>query len=177
MKLSHNYLVKQKGFMLIEAMIALMILSVGLLGIAGMQLLGLRMNYDAYQRTQVTALAYDIAEKMRLDSSNSLKAAGSNPYQGTVTKADTFAACDDSDSDPENLLECWQIFLRDQIPTGSIAISAPGDSNYPHLCPTTNELDIDELGIEVSWSDNWIGQGAVAAETSCQTFVFNVRNG
>ena len=52
------------GFTLIEVMVALLILSVGLLGLAGLQLHALQHTHSSYQRTLVNIQALDIAERM-----------------------------------------------------------------------------------------------------------------
>lgn len=57
------------GFTLIEAMIALFILSVGILGIIGLQIITNQNNVDAIQRTTATTLASDIIERMRINRS------------------------------------------------------------------------------------------------------------
>jgi type IV pilus assembly protein PilV len=56
---------KHSGFTLIEVLIAVIILAAGLLGLAGMQAKGLSNNQSAYNRSQATQLAYDIADRMR----------------------------------------------------------------------------------------------------------------
>ena len=56
---------KQCGFTLLEVLIALLILSIGLLGLASLQTNGLRSNQMASMRTTATQLAYDIADRMR----------------------------------------------------------------------------------------------------------------
>jgi type IV pilus assembly protein PilV len=53
------------GFTLLEVMVALLILSVGLLGLAGLQIAGLRSNQNSYYRLQATLLAQDLTERMR----------------------------------------------------------------------------------------------------------------
>jgi len=60
-----NRRVRARGFTLIEALVALIVLSIGLLGIAGMQISGLRANQSAASRTQASYLADDIADRMR----------------------------------------------------------------------------------------------------------------
>lgn len=55
----------QQGATLIEVMVAVLVLSIGLLGVASLQLFGLRYNQSAYLRSQATVLAYDIADRMR----------------------------------------------------------------------------------------------------------------
>ncbi len=56
---------KQDGFTLLEVLIALLILSIGLLGLASLQTNGLRSNQMASMRTTATQLANDIADRMR----------------------------------------------------------------------------------------------------------------
>jgi type IV pilus assembly protein PilV len=58
---------RQSGFTLIEVLVALLILAIGLLGLASLQLTSLKFNTDAYIRTQSTLLAYDIIDRMRLN--------------------------------------------------------------------------------------------------------------
>ena len=56
---------KNTGFTLIEVLIAMLVLGVGLLGLAGLQATGLRNSQSAYNRSQATELAYDMADRMR----------------------------------------------------------------------------------------------------------------
>lgn len=53
------------GFTLIEVLVSLVVLAIGLLGLAMLQTTGLRFNTNSYSRTQATYLAYDLAERMR----------------------------------------------------------------------------------------------------------------
>ncbi len=53
------------GFSLLEVLIALLVLSIGLLGLAGLQGTGLRYNHSAYLRSQATFQTYDMADRMR----------------------------------------------------------------------------------------------------------------
>jgi type IV pilus assembly protein PilV len=54
-----------RGFTLIETLVAVLVLSIGLLGIAALQLTSLQSNSTATQRSQATFLAYDIVDRMR----------------------------------------------------------------------------------------------------------------
>lgn len=55
----------QSGFSLIEVLVALTILVIGLLGLAGLQLASLRWTADAGQGAAVARLAQELAEKIR----------------------------------------------------------------------------------------------------------------
>lgn len=56
---------KQQGMSLIEVLVAVLVLALGLLGLAMLQTAGLRLTTDSYSRSQATFLAYDIIERMR----------------------------------------------------------------------------------------------------------------
>lgn len=68
---SHKFS-RARGFTLIEAMVALVVLSIGLLGVAALQLTSLRANTSASFRSQATFLAYDIADRMRANRPEAL---------------------------------------------------------------------------------------------------------
>lgn len=54
----------QSGFTLLEVLIAVLVLSFGLLGLAGMQLKGLQSAHLSYQRTLATSAAQDAVERL-----------------------------------------------------------------------------------------------------------------
>ena len=53
------------GFTLIEVLISVIILAIGLLGIAAMQMSGIKTNDSAYLRSQASVMAYEIIDRMR----------------------------------------------------------------------------------------------------------------
>lgn len=53
------------GFSLIEVLVALAVLSIGLLGLAALQVTSIRFNHQSYQRTQATVLIYEVIDRMR----------------------------------------------------------------------------------------------------------------
>ena len=66
-----------KGTSLIEVMVTVVILAISLVGIAALQVFGVRYNHSAYLRSQSTMLAYDILDRMR---ANRAQAATTNVY-------------------------------------------------------------------------------------------------
>lgn len=54
-----------RGFTLVEVLVALVILTIGLMGLAGMQTQGLSSSSSASVRSQATLYIYDMAERMR----------------------------------------------------------------------------------------------------------------
>ncbi|MHB0807438.1 type IV pilus modification protein PilV [Stutzerimonas nitrititolerans] len=63
---------QQHGASLIEVMIALLIFTVGLLGLAAMQLNALQSTTDSGQRSQAAWLMNDLAERMRANPGGTL---------------------------------------------------------------------------------------------------------
>ncbi|MES1992288.1 MAG: type IV pilus modification protein PilV [Pseudomonadota bacterium] len=59
--------IRQRGFTLVEVLVAILLLSIGLLGVAGLQISGLRYQQGAYTRSQATALLTDMADRMRIN--------------------------------------------------------------------------------------------------------------
>ena len=53
------------GFTMIEILVTLVILMIGLLGIAGLMAQGQRASFEAYQRQQALMLANDMAERIK----------------------------------------------------------------------------------------------------------------
>lgn len=60
---------QQKGISLLEVLIALVVLSVGLLGLAQLQITGIKQNQDAWLRSQATNLTYDMLDRLRANRS------------------------------------------------------------------------------------------------------------
>lgn len=56
---------RQRGLSLVEVLVAIVILSVGLLGLAGLQATSLRASQASLYRSQAATLATDLAERMR----------------------------------------------------------------------------------------------------------------
>ena len=55
----------QQGFSLIEILVAVLVIAIGLLGVAGMQLIGLKGNQQSFSKNQAAHHAQAILEKMR----------------------------------------------------------------------------------------------------------------
>lgn len=60
----------QRGIGLVEVMIAVLVLAIGLLGLASMQTNGMRMNNGSMSRSQAVFLANDIVERVRANRVN-----------------------------------------------------------------------------------------------------------
>jgi type IV pilus assembly protein PilV len=145
---------KQSGFSLLEVLITVVILSIGLLGLAALQGIGLKNNTSAYHRSQATQLSYDIADRMRAN------VAGISSYVSNVPATTTAqptcittTGCSVGNMAVNDLFE-WNAALTDVLPAGVGTISQSG-SVYT---------------ISVTWDDDHDGISANNAkfETSMQ---------
>lgn len=114
------------GFTLIEVLIALLILAVGVLGIVALQFKGLRFSHDAYLRSQISFLAYDIADRMRLNQANA------TAYVANYTAGTAHGACViATGANAANDLLCWYDSVDASLPPGSTAnITGPNAGLY-----------------------------------------------
>lgn len=78
---------RQAGVSLVEVMVAFMILSIGLLGLAMLQAKSLRMNTDAYLRSQATLITNELIESMRINRNGNYVATGQPSPCGGCTGA------------------------------------------------------------------------------------------
>lgn len=123
---------KSGGFTLIEVMIAMVILAVGLLGLAGLQATGLRNNKSAYNRSQATQLAYDMSDRIRANSINARNFASSIYVTVDPEDADEkvncttqTGTCSPADMAENDLFE-WSRDLTASIPSGTGMIEVSG---------------------------------------------------
>ncbi len=79
---------RQSGFSLIEAMVSLLVISIGLLGIASLQINAMKLNSSAYWQSQAIMIAHDMADRIRANSSeinNYINIDTANTYEQNCT--------------------------------------------------------------------------------------------
>jgi type IV pilus assembly protein PilV len=64
---------RQAGLSLLEVLIATVVLSAGLLGLAGLQIAGMKTTHNSYQMQQATWLVHDLLERMRANKPEVLR--------------------------------------------------------------------------------------------------------
>jgi type IV pilus assembly protein PilV len=73
MYLNHRH---QRGLTLVESMIALLVISIGLLGIAALQITSMKQTSSALNHSQAVWVAYDMADRIRANISQFTNYAG-----------------------------------------------------------------------------------------------------
>lgn len=136
---------KQTGSSLIEIMVTILIVSFGLLGVAGVIGNGLKNNHSSYARSQASWLAADIIDRMRAnriaaEATEYNLAIGTNPTGVSVAAYDLIA---------------WRKALAATLPDGK------GSINMDAFMKVT---------VSVQWDDS---RGANGSST--QTFVTETR--
>lgn len=75
----------QKGFTLLELLIALVILAIGLLGLAGLQVAAIKGNVSGFKISTASAVAQQRIEELKvMDSTSAALTAGAHPADGSV---------------------------------------------------------------------------------------------
>lgn len=127
---------RQKGFSLIEALVAFLILSVGMLGIASLQLISMKAGQTAALRTVAVVKAEEIMERIRnnpmqvslYDEVGTGTDKGCNDYSGTVN------ACTQEDMVADDVY-FWLKSLTESLPntaaTGVIDVADPVVGGMP----------------------------------------------
>lgn len=116
----------QRGYSLIEALVALLITSVSLLGMAGLQLNGVRNTNSSSQRVEATTLAYDMLERMRANR----RQATLGDYD--IDIGDVATGVDTAGQD----LQAWK---------NTLALLPEGDGSIT--------VDAEQATITVQWND------------------------
>jgi type IV pilus assembly protein PilV len=109
---------KASGFTFIEALVALIVLSIGLLGVAALQLTSLRSNHSASLRSQATLLASDMVDRMRANRTVALAGAYDVDFDDV--------ADDESAQQSQIDLVRWQVNLANTLPAGRGSIARNG---------------------------------------------------
>lgn len=106
---------RQRGAGLIEVLVAVLVLAVGLLGVAGLQLVSLRNNHSAALRSQAVVMAYDALDRMRANRTAALTGSYAIAFTDPAPACTTVvAACD---------LREWKQALS-TLPSGQGAITS-----------------------------------------------------
>lgn len=115
-----------RGLTLVEVLVTLVIISVGLLGVAALQLTTVRNNYDSFVRSQAAMLASDMLDRMRANRN----------------RAEQYAVAMDKEvgDTPEGADTArWRASLNAQLPGGVGAIAFDKATNIVTVSIQWNE--------------------------------------
>lgn len=137
---------RQRGFSLIEVLIAMLVIGFGLLGLAMMQTLSVRYSQSANYRTQAFNLAYDLLDQMRANRALSAQFAqiDEGSFSGVTGKNCSRAVS--GFVGPAESAARWKCQVRSTLGAGAFAVVTQDGAR------TT---------VAIQWSDARAGVGAV----------------
>jgi type IV pilus assembly protein PilV len=139
------------GFTLIEVLVAVVVVSLGMLGVAGTLLTATRSSTSNYLKQQAVQYAYDIVDRMRANDAIAIQtAAGANPYVVALLPATAeptpicdAAACNATQMGYYDVWQ-WQKLLGKNLPSGMGSVA---------VTPGTNGFTTTTVTVTVQWSD------------------------
>ena len=157
-----------RGFSLVEILVAIVVLSFGMLGMVGMQAYSLQSNRDARLQAQAASLARELAELVRSNRVTAVKTGVDNPYLGTfstplamttpsycLSSANAATGCATPAAVATAQMTEWLARVDDELPGARIAVcfdASPYDSNgLPQWdCNATGSDEI--IIIKIGWT-------------------------
>ena len=117
-----------RGFSLIEVLIALIILSVGMLGIAGLYVQSMQAGRTSMFRHNAVTIAGDIADRIRANPAagtayTAAVGADNNCVNGGINCSPAQMAAHD--------ISLWQEQADDSLPNGKVTVTHDGDLVLP----------------------------------------------
>ena len=148
---------KQRGFTLIEILIAIVVFSIGLLGLAGLQLTSFRNVHDAHLRSVATLMAYDMADRMRANRVAFLAGGYDDPNAVTDADCTQAAGCTPANLAQNDFAE-WTTTLAATLPQGAgeVCIDSTPNDGIPAAtaCDGVGTISV----VKVWWTDELNGE-------------------
>lgn len=139
---------RQHGVGLIEILVSVVILAIGLLGMAGLQANALRGNQSSYARSQAVMLSYFMLDMMRADRGEALLGrynTDTNAAPGAVLTPICAAGDVPQDTLIDNSREDWLNALK------------AGLGNDAQTCGAIRCEGTGECTIQITWDDSRAG--------------------
>jgi type IV pilus assembly protein PilV len=134
----------QQGVTLIEAMIALIVISVGLLGIASLQITAMSQNASSLNHSQAVWFAYNMSDRIRANTANQF-----NNYTGIDTNTGYAQDCMTLNCSDAQMLVAdaadWETMIQ-TLPAGRGIITSTPDAQLGTVLQVTVMWDDDGTG-------------------------------
>lgn len=159
-----------QGFSLIEALIALLLICVGVLGMVALQGKAIPYTQDSVQRNNAAMLASDLVEILRADPSN---VSAYLKKSGTAFPA-TPSSCIPLPTAPADRMGCWAARVASTLPGTTAALLKSGFYVCKSVTPKTpgNCTTGTAVEIQLSWA---VKAGECMDESSGTTCTYSLR--
>ncbi len=147
------------GFTLIEIMVSIVIVSMGLLAYAGLQMDGLKQTHAALFRSQAAISTHDMADRIRANLPGALAGGYRTQQASGLAMPDCSLGCIPFDLGVRDL-KLWEDLLAQYLPSATGAVSCT-DSDIADAIPcSVNSTHT----IVVSWDDNRDGNATATIQ-------------
>jgi type IV pilus assembly protein PilV len=149
---------KSKGFTLIEVLIALFVLAIGLLGMATLMMNSMQSSQGASQRSAATVAAYDLAERLRANRTQS--AVAGSAYAGNPAAA----VLPNCFTNPANITGCSN---AETVALDRAQWSANLQGNIPGADAAVQQIDVNTFCLVIFWQEPGVAQTTSAPGDPC----------
>lgn len=145
---------KQSGFTLIEVLVSVLILAVGLVGVAGLQALSLKNNQSSFMRSQATALAYDLADRVRANMPSAMANQYDPATMALTANCGTPAGCSPQQMAQHDVAE-WDAAIAASLPMGEgfVCIDSTPNDGTGAADPQCDGAGT-QVSVKIWWDDN-----------------------
>lgn len=152
-RLNRRTLYLEFGTTLMEVLVSLLVLSFGLLGIAGVQSVSLRNNQSAYYRTQATMLTSEAIERMRGNKVGVDNGEYDNVAGAATAACFTTAGCSPAEMADQDVLD-WSASVAAALPGGVGVICLDSSGNDGTATAPACDGAGTIYAVKIFWDDN-----------------------
>jgi type IV pilus assembly protein PilV len=142
----------ETGISLVEVAIAILVLSIGVIGLASLQITAKRTGFEAVQRTEATSLATGIFERMRANSTV-LDAYVTAGIGKTVRNLPAMPApnCINGTSCTASQMDAWDLWEWERAVNGETTSNSAGGLVRPTACISVDATEERIVIVEIAW--------------------------
>jgi len=148
---------RQSGFTLLEILVTVIILAIGLLGVAALQNSSIKLSYDSYLRSQASLLSYDLMDRVRSNPDENANYAF-DTIAGGSTPAGSPTACISNNCSPSDMaradIAAWFEEASSIFTDGKFSLKQTSSTSpAPGLIPPRPAINHYE--IKINWQDRY----------------------
>jgi type IV pilus assembly protein PilV len=150
---------RQRGFSLLEVLISVLIFSIGLMGLAGLQVVGMKANQNALLRSIASEAAYDMLDQLRAQPKGTTKVGDWNSALAALLPSGEGKVCVSKEADVSKC-SAWEdeevkdpagdspseVFLHVQVIWKQASVNADGFADVEDADAENDEQEIIVTG-------------------------------
>jgi len=168
----------QRGFSLIEVLVAVLVVAIGLVGLAGMQLVGLKGNQQSFSKNQAAHHTQALLERMRGNPpgvfANAYVVDTSTLNCAAASAVNCTAATSSCDSKQIAKYDIYQAFCGSKNTSSGGIKRDLSNAKLVIACPVDCTTGVT---IDISWSEQVLGKESSGSDTVARQLTLNTRIG